>query len=295
LRTEDGLKKASAYFENAINLDPNFALAYAYLADTYALMVYYGMNQAAKDETLKKAEEMARKALELDPNCSEAMTALATLNSGNRVEESFDLLKRAIEVKPNNVAARQRISWMYAHSGNLEKALEEMRTAQNLDPQARATNIGLAQLLNVARRPDESVPFSRRVLELNPKDETAKLRLADSFEQLGNFAEAEKSVREILQEQENNMDAVAALSRILAKKNEKTKSLELLKKIAESKQTESFNYEMALVYIVFGENERAVGLLKKSAESGGFIKLFLKNDYNLDPLRQNAEFVKLLN
>lgn len=296
LRTEDGLKKAVVHFQNTINSDPNFALAYAYLGDTYSLLVYYGMNSGSKEETLQKAKEMAQKALELDPNCSEAMTALATINTGeNRIEESFGLLKRAIEIKPNNVAARQRISWMYAHNGNLEKAVEEMRTAQNLDPQARATNIGLAQLLNVARRPDESIPFSRRVLELNPKDETAKLRLAESFEQLGNLAEAEKAIREILQADENNTDAAAALSRIFAKKNEANKSLEILKKIAESKNAETFNYEMALVYTVLGENEKAIGLLKKSASDGGFIKLFLKNDYNLDPLRQNAEFVKLLN
>lgn len=294
LRSEDGLKKASGYFQNAINLDPNFALAHAYLADTLALMVYYRMN-APREETLQRARELAQKALELDSNCSEAMTALATINTGeNRVEESFGLLKRAIEIKPNNVAARQRISWMYAYSGNLEKAIEEMRTAQNLDPQARATNIGLAQLLNVARRPDESIQFSRRVLELNPKDETAKLRLAESFEQMGKFAEAESAVSEILQAQENNLDATAALSRILAKKNERKKAQELLKKIAESKQAESFNYETALVYIVLGENEKAMNFLKKSAESGGFIKLFLKNDYNLDPLRQNAEFAKLI-
>lgn len=296
LRSEDGLKKAVTYFQNTVNLDPNFALAYAYLADTYSLLVYYGMNSDSKEETLQKAKEMARKALELDPNCSEAMTALSTITTGeNRVEDSFDLLKRAIEIKPNNIAARQRISWMYAHNGDLEKAVEEMKTAQNLDPQSRATNIGLAQLLNIARRPDESIPFSRRVLELNPKDETAKLRLAESFGQLGDFAEAEKLIREILQADEKNMDADAALSLILAKRNEQKKSLEILKKISESKNAETFNYEIALVYTVLGENEKAINLLKKTADDGGFIKLFLRNDYNLDPLRQNAEFTKLLN
>lgn len=295
-RTEEGLKKASVYFRDTINLDPSFALAYAYLADTLALTVYYGMNPGAKEEALQRAKELARKALELDPNCSEAMTALATINTGeNRIEESFTLLNKAIEIKPNNVAARQRISWMHAQNGDLARAVEEMQTAQNLDPQSRATNIGLAQLLNVARRPEESVQFSHRVLELNPKDEKAKLRLAESFEQKGNLAEAEKWTRQILREQENNLDAVAALSRILAKKNERTESLELLGKIAESKNAKFFSYETALVLIVFGENEKAISLLKKSAESGGFIKLFLKNDYNLDPLRQNPEFIKMIN
>lgn len=296
LRTEDGLKKAAAYFQNTINLDPNFALAYAYLADTFALIVYYRMDSGSKTETLLKAREAAQKALELDPNCSEAMTALATINTGeNRVAESFDLLKKAIEIKPNNVAAHQRIAWMFAHSGNLEKAVEEMKTAQNLDPQARATNIGLAQLLNIARRPDESIPFSRRLLELNPKDETAKLRLAESFEQKGNTDEAEKLIREISQISEKNTDAAAALSRILAKKNDKKNALEIVKKISSGKDADSFHYEIALVYTVLGENEKAVNLLKKTVDDGRFIKLFLRNDYNLDPLRQNAEFVKIVN
>ncbi len=295
LRTEDGLKKAAAYFQNTVNLDPNFALAYAYLADTCALIVYYRMDSGSKRETLQKAKEAAQKALEIDPNCSEAMTALATINTGeNRVEESFDLLKKAIEIKPNNVAAHQRIAWMFAHSGNLEKAVEEMKTAQNLDPQARATNIGLAQLLNIARRPDESIPFSRRLLELNPKDETAKLRLAESYEQKGNLDEAEKFIKEILPTDRNNTDAAAALSRILAKKNNKKNALEIVEEISSGKDADSFHYEIALVYTVLGENEKAVNLLKKTVDDGRFIKLFLRNDYNLDPLRQNAEFVKII-
>lgn len=296
LRTEDGLKKAAVYFQNAINLDPNFALAYAYLADTCALIVYYRMDSGSSEETLRKAKEAAQKALAIDPNCSEAMTALATINTGeNRVEESFDLLQKAIKIKPNNVAAHQRIAWMYAHNDDLEKAVGEMKTAQNLDPQARATNIGLAQLLNIARRPDESIPFSRRLLELNPNDETAKLRLAESFEQKGNMDEAEKLIREISGINEKNTDAAAALSRILAKKNDKKNALEIVKKISSGKNADSFNYEIALVYAVLGDNKKAVNLLKKTIDDGKFIKLFLRNDYNLDPLRQDAEFVKIVN
>lgn len=292
-RTEEGLKKAVLHFQNTIKFDPNFALGYAYLADTLALIAYYEMD--SKEETLLKARAAAQKALEIDPNNSEAMTALATINTGeNRVEESFDLLKRAIEVKPNNVAARQRIAWMYAHNNNLEKALEEMKTAQNLDPQARATNIALAQLLNVARRPDESVAFSKRVLELNPKDETAKLRLAESFEQKRNFEEAERLIREILRDNQDSPDAFAALSRVLAKKGDKNDALEIVKKISDGKNADDFNYEIGMVYTVLGEKEKAVNLLKKSADSGGFIKLFLRNDYNLDSLRQDAEFVKIV-
>ena len=296
LRTADGLKKAAEYFQKAVSLDPDFALGYAYLADTYSLIVYYEMNSEPREQILQKAKIAAEKALEINPNCSEAMSALATVNLGeNKPIERFNLLKRAIEIKPNNVAAHQRIAWFYAFEGNLEKAVEEMKTAQNLDPQARATNIGLAQLLNIARRPEESNLYSRRVLELYPDDETAKLHLAQSFEQKNDLDEAEKLLREILRFRDKNSDAAIALSRVLAKKGDDKNAAELLKKISAGKDAEKFYYEIALVQLALGERENAVGSLKKAVNSGGQISLFLKNDYNLDSLRGNEEFLQLVN
>ena len=217
-RTEDGLKKAIENFQTAIEKDPEFVLAYAYLADTYTLAAYYKFDFITQKEAREKANAAANKALELDPNCSEAMTALAVnLLGRENIGKSFELLKKAIEIKPNNATAHQRIAWQYAERGNIEKALEEMQTAQNLDPQARNTNIGLATVLNYARRPDDSMVYSRRVLEFDPNNIAAKYNLAESLEQKGELAEAEKIVKEIPQTGKNSENTRLMLSRIYAK------------------------------------------------------------------------------
>lgn len=294
LRTEEGFKKAISYFRTAIEKDSNFALAYAYLADTYSLIGYYKLDFIPREEAVEKARTMAEKALELDPKCSEAMTALATIPDGENHGESFKLLKKAIEIKPNNAAAHQRIAWMYAGEGNFPKALQEMKTAQNLDPQSRITNIALAQLLNLARQPDEAIVYLRRVMELNPDDREAKLKLAESLEQIGDLAEAEKQVQEVLKPDENNEKALALLSRIYAKRGKKKESQKILESLASAKNSEYVAYEIALIHTVLGNQKEAVGWLKKSTKENRIIYLFIRNDYNLDSLRQLEEFNKLL-
>ena len=187
-RTADGLKKAVSDFQTAIEKDPEFVLAHAYLADTYTLAAYDDYDFVNQKEARENANAAAAKALELDPNCSEALTALAVNLLGRENKgKSFELLKKAIETKPNNATAHQRIAWQYAARGDIQQALEEMQTAQNLDPQARNTNNGSGDGLNYARRPDDSMVYSRRVLELDPTDTMAKFSLAESFNRKANL------------------------------------------------------------------------------------------------------------
>lgn len=294
-RTEDGLKKAVAHFQTAIEKDGNFALAYAFLADTYALIGYYRMDFLSKKEAAENARIMANKALDLDSRCSEAMTALATINSGENREESLNLLKKAIELKPNYIAAHQRIAWMYAGEGDFEKALAEMKIAQNLDPLSPITNIALAQLLNLTRKPDEAMIYARRVLELNSDDEDAKLIIAASLEQKGRLNEAEKQVNEILRANEHNGEAEAFLSRIYAKSGETEKAQNILNRLAGGKKSGVLAYDIAGVYTALGDHEEAIKWLRKNLKDSPQIYFFIKSDYNFDPLRQHPEFNDLTN
>ncbi len=130
-RTQENMEKAVGYFQIAVEKDPNFAYAYAYLADSYALIGYYRMGTMPSDLALSKGKETALKALELNANCSEAMTALSTifLMQGES-EEASKMLTRALEINPNNSMARVRLAWGYVYQGKLDKSIEEMKTAQ---------------------------------------------------------------------------------------------------------------------------------------------------------------------
>ena len=293
-RNEEGLKKAISDFQTAIEKDSEFVLAHAYLADTYTLIAYYQFDFMTADEARENADIAAQKALELDPNCSEAMTALAVNLVGRENRgKSFDLLKKAIEAKPNNATAHQRIAWQYAARGDIQKALEEMRTAQNLDPQARNTNIGLASVLNYARRPDDSLVYSRRVLELDPNNTLAKLTAAESLEQKGEFQEAEVLLNEIPQNDKSSENALITLSRVYAKTDRETEAGKILKEIVKNKKAESLAYEIALAYTAMGNENAALQWLEKSTlNSGGMIYFFIQNDYNLDELRKKGKLDK---
>ena len=293
-RNEDGLKKAVSDFQTAIEKDPEFVLAHAYLADTYTLIAYYRFEFMTAEEAREKAKTAAEKALSLDPNCSEAMTALAVNQTGQEnIGKTFELLKRAIEIKPNNATAHQRIAWQYAARGDIEKALAEMQTAQNLDPQARNTNIGLATVLNYARRPDDSLVYSRRVFEFDPNNTSAKLTAAESLEQKGEFQEAERMLNEISQTDKNFQNAWITLSRVYAKTDRQTEAGKILKEIVRNKKAESLAYEIALAYTAMGNENAALQWLEKSTlNSGGMIYFFIQNDYNLDELRKKGKLDK---
>lgn len=293
-RTEDGLKKAIADFQTAIEKDPEFTLAHAYLADAYTLVAYYGYEFITPEEARKMAAQAAERALELDPLCSEALTVMAVnLTGRENAGKSFELLKKAIEVKPNNATAHQRIAWQYAARGDIEKALEEMQTAQNLDPQARNTNVGLATILNYARRPDEAMIYSRRVLELDPSNVMAKFNLAESHEQKGDYREAERIFKEIPPTDKYFENARAALSRIYAKTSRISEAKKILNELTNEKNSDGLAYDIALVYAALGNKRAAFAWLEKCAfGSGGLVYFYINNDYNLDPLRGEGKLDK---
>jgi len=293
-RTEESLKKAISYFQKAIEKDPDFALAYADLADTYALIGQSGMDFVPKDKALSQARRFAEKALLLNPKCSEAMTSLAIIEAEeNRVESGLQILKKAIEMNPKNPFPHQRIAWLYAANGQIEKAVEEMSLAQRLSPQSRSINLSLASLLNLARSPDEAMIFSRRLLELDENNIAARLRLAESLEQLKLYDDALSELRIILTADRQHNEALVIASRIYAKNRQGDEARKTLKRILPQAKTGNLEYQIALTYNALGNTEEALRWLKQSVEKNRNASIFIQNDYNLDALRKTSGFDKI--
>jgi serine/threonine protein kinase/Tfp pilus assembly protein PilF len=190
-RTAEGLKKSIDLFQQAIAADPNYALAYTGLADTYNVASSYGIGITPRQARLL-ADEASRKALELDDSLPEAHTARAgALAMGWKWSEAEPEFRRAIELNPNNAAAH----YFYAFSflipeKRIDQALEEFRTALSLDPLSSIVNTNYGVTLMVAGRYPEALAQLQKVLERDPAFKPAHYRLSQLYATTGHFADA---------------------------------------------------------------------------------------------------------
>ena len=166
-RTEEGLRKAIIYLELAIEADPKYAIAYALLADSYAILANYGILQSR--EALATARKFAQKALQLDSNLSEVHSAMANVLSNEwKLNESLDEQRKAIELNPKNASARHRYAISLALSGKGEWALNEIRRAKELDPLSPVINTCVGSTLYGLRRYEEAIKELEESLKFNP-------------------------------------------------------------------------------------------------------------------------------
>ena len=169
-RTEEGNLKAIEFFEEAIAKQPDYAQAYAGLADAYAMLGWAPPAQFPRTETMAQARAAALKALEIDETVAEAHASLASVSmiydwNWPVAEKEF---RRAIELDPGYATAHHWYAFYCAARGRTEDALAEIRIAKKLDPLSQIINEDTAHLLYFARRYDEAIEQSRRNLEMDP-------------------------------------------------------------------------------------------------------------------------------
>ncbi len=190
-RTPDGLKKSIDLFQQAIAADPNYALAYTGLAETYTVAPAYGIGISSKQARLV-ADDATRKALELDPSLAEAHTAramaLCQAWKWNEAEQEF---RRAIELNPNSANTHYFYAMEFLVSQNrLDQALEELRTAMSLDPLSPILHTNYASVLTMAHRYDESLAQFQKALLADPGFKPAHYKLSALYATTGQFGEA---------------------------------------------------------------------------------------------------------
>lgn len=184
-------EKSIDLFQQAIAADPNYALAYTGLADTYNVASSYGIGITPRQARLL-ADEASRKALELDDSLPEAHTARASaLALSWKWSEAEPEFRRAIELNPNSAVAH----YFYAFSflipeKRIDQALEEFHTALSLDPLSSIVNTNYAVTLMVAGRYPESLAQFQKVLERDPAFAPAHYKLSQLYATTGHFADA---------------------------------------------------------------------------------------------------------
>ncbi len=289
-RTAQGLRKAIEYFQQAVTLDPNYALAYTGLSDAYGLLPTYG--GGAPRESMPKAKAAALKALSLDNNLAEAHAALGGVLS----HYEYDFAggereyKRAIELDPNYATAHQWYGRTLMAQARDEESLAEFRRALELEPLSLVINRSYGEILLLARRYDESIVQLKKTLELDAGFVSARYSLAVAYQMKGNYAE---SVEEFATAQELIDEAhKAALMRESYTKNGWQGFLRL---IADEHLRFNLPWDnLAAFHAALGEKDKAFAELNKSYENREIFMVLLKVEPRLDSLRDDPRFQELL-
>jgi len=189
-RTKEGLDKAIDYFQQAIRLDPNYALAYAGLADSYALLDDWG--ETAPRDCFPKARVAAEKAIALDDSLAEAHASLAMVRQAYDwdwvgAEQEF---KRAIELNPNYATAHQWYGLFLASLGRFPEAENEVRRARELEPYSAIINMALPEVYTWERRYDDAIVEYKKLLAMDPSFAGTYGNLAYVYEKKRMFAES---------------------------------------------------------------------------------------------------------
>jgi TolB-like protein/Flp pilus assembly protein TadD len=294
-RTGDGLKKATAYFTRAIEIDPNYAEGYSGLADSYALSGDWKYGVLPGAEAFAHAKAAAAKALALDDSLGEAHASLALALDlydwdWKAAETEYE---RAIELKPGYAPAHQWYSWHLIMMGRNSEAISELRKAESLDPLSLIISADIADALCVARRYDEAVQQSKETLEMDANFAVGHFELGQAFVQKqlydGAIAELQRAIQ--LSGHSGAFESnLAHVYGVLGRNKEAVKILKDLE--ARHNKNPSVAADIALVYVGLGDRDRAMMWLNRAYEVRFKASILLHPVF--DPLRSDARFKDLL-
>jgi len=291
-RNDDGMAKAFADFQQAINLDPNYALAYVGLADCYL----FGYPPTMPPKVLRaNGKAMAKKALELDPNLGEAHATLGLFaqNLDRNWDQAETEYKRAIELNPNYPTAHHWYGEFLTLPGRFDESLAEMKIARELDPVSLIILKDSGEVYYAARKYDQAIEYFRKVLEMDPSFIPARRLLAMTYLQQRDFPGAIRELQTAIG-QEAAPDTLAELGYVYALSGRKPEAERILRGLRhKSKLRYTSPRDYALIYAGLGDKDKAFECLENAFREGSVL-LELKVDARWDPLRGDPRFTDLL-
>lgn len=294
-RTASDLDRAIEHFGRSIELDGNFALAHAGLAETYAIYPFYAVDQ--DKESLPKARVAATRALEIDGELAEAHTVLAYVQSQYdfdwKAAESSYL--RAIELNPNHANTRQWYGEFLVFQARYDESLVQMQKAIELDPTSLSANTAPALAYNASRQFSKALEITDRVLQMDANFLIARhyrsRALFFSGERNAGLAESVKLV--------NDSNGIVHFKADLGFFHGKVGNVDAARQIlSELTETAKQKYvspcHIAQVYIGMGEKEKAFELLEKAVSEHDNNVIVMKVGLNFDVVRDDPRFTKIL-
>jgi DNA-binding winged helix-turn-helix (wHTH) protein/TolB-like protein/Flp pilus assembly protein TadD len=294
-RNAAGLKTAVDYFQRAIKIDPNYALAYAGLADCYIRLNEYGVPEA--QESVPRGKAAVLKALEIDDALAEAHATLGFI----KFRHDWDFagadqeFRRSLELDANYSEAHQWYAFYLLAVGRRNEADTEMTQAQALDPLSITFNSNLALYLYFTRQFDQSVQQCRKTLEMEPNSFLSRFALGLSYEQQGLNTEAISEFQKALQLSPDDAATIAALGHALPRAGGVKDARELLRELEQAaKESYVPPYGIAVVHAGLGEKAQTLEWLERAFQDRSLRPVWLKFDSRLDSLRQDGKLIDLI-
>ena len=294
-RTAAGLQRSVEYFNQAIAIDPRFALAYAGLADAYALLVW--QSELPKEEFIPKAKAAATKALKLDETLSEAHTSLGFVRfwydwDFARAESEY---RRAVELNPDYATAHHWYGEFLVLVGRPKEGFKELKLAQEADPLSLVINADIGKMFVFTRQPDEAIEQLKKTLEMAPDFSLAHLFLAMAYSQKGMHEQAIAELEEQANRPGSRAIFKAELANIYARSGRTAQARGILNELKNgwSSQRLSPAFEIALICVGLGEKDQALQWLQRAKAEREPFFLYARTDPNFDALRGDSRVVIL--
>jgi TolB-like protein/Tfp pilus assembly protein PilF len=294
-RTGADLRKAIEYFNQAIAKDPNYALAYSGLADSYLLLPLYGA--AAPKDSIPQAKAAVKKALELDDTLAEAHASSGRILSGFDFDSTKAIaeFERAIELNPNYATAHH---WFGAGPllalGRFDKSIVEAKRSIELDPLSMINNADFGNDYYYARRYDEAIAQLHKTIEIEPRFYLAHFYLAQALQMKGQLAEAIAEYRKAV-ELDDDPFALELLGQAYARSGQRDEANKILVRLnEEAKSRYVAAYGIGVVFLGMGDKSRAMDELERAyRENDGNDIYNIRVDPLLDDLRGDPRFEAL--
>jgi TolB-like protein/Tfp pilus assembly protein PilF len=291
----ENLKKAFEYFQQALEQDPRYALAFVGIAQYYSVLPFY--SHSTPDEVFPKAKAAVARALELDDTLSEGHATLAYIKTyydwdwmGAEIE-----FKRSLALNSNDSTVLHWYSRFLASSGRIDEALTQIERARELDPLEPGLKANVGVINYFGRRYDQAINELKELLEKDPDFSTAHWGLGLAYEQKKMYAEAIAEFDKAGGYEESGPNTVASMGHVYAAAGDRTSAMKALDKLKGFEKEGSLApYQLAIVYAGLGETDKAFESLDQALRMRSTLLTYLKMDPRFDSLRKDPRFDSLL-
>jgi len=294
-RTEESLKRAVGFFEQALGADGKYAKAFTGLADSYATLGF--LEFVAPNEAYPRAKEAVGMALALDPGLAEAHTSLGMIKfeydwdwKGAEVE-----FKEAIAINPGYAPAHQFYSDFLKAMGRFDEAIAEIQKAKDLDPLSLVINTAMGHVLYLSRQYDRAIEQYAKTVELDPNFMVTHIWFGRPYLQKGMYAEAISELETAVKLSGESTVALAMLGHGLASAGRTEEAEMILDKLKQRAKIQYVaSYWIAVIYNGFRDRHQVIDWLKRAYKERSSWLVWCNVEPRFDWLREDPEFVSLM-